>query len=127
MTREEQIRKAAHSGNDNVHAEQYPIPGVADMFNGYFATCFELGAKWADQHPQWISVEEKLPEETEVVLGVREGGTDVEMYRFMGFNESANTFDWEWHPYYRAVVDDVTHWMPLPAAPRKEDHDRQVP
>ena len=78
------------------------------------------GAKWADSHPQWIPVEERLPEETEVVLGVREGGTDVEMYKFMGFNESTNTFDWEWHPYYRAVVDNVTHWMPI-VPPRKEE------
>ena len=97
--------------------------------------CFETGREeqWykvglkeglaaADSHPQWIPVEERLPEETEVVLGVREGGTDVEMYRFMGFNESTNTFDWEWHPYYRAVVDDVTHWMPI-VPPRKEDKE----
>lgn len=112
MKREEQIANAAYDyiKSDAVGAE-YTHLAFGDFING---------AKWADSHPHWIPVEERLPGEGQVVLGVREGGTDVEMYKFMGFNESTDTFDWEWHPYYRAVVDDVTNWMEI-VPPRKED------
>ena len=113
MSRREQIRTAAEKASRGVGGNWEHIRKGAELW-------FIHGALWADSHPRWIPVEERLPEETEVVLGVREGGTDVEMYKFMGFNESTNTFDWEWHPYYRAVVDDVTNWMEI-VPPRKEE------
>lgn len=31
MTREEQIRKAAFSADNNLHAQPHPVPGVAEM------------------------------------------------------------------------------------------------
>ena len=112
MNRREQTELAAQRFAETKRTEEAKAQAAYD---------FVVGAEWAYSHPQWIPVEERLPGEGQVVLGVREGGTDVEMYKFMGFNESTDTFDWEWHPYYRAVVDDVTHWMPLPKAPRKEE------
>ena len=113
MTREEQIRKAAHSGDDNVHAEHYPIPGVADMFNGYFATCFELGARWADQHPNWISVEERLPEVGEKIIFYSP--------RIDDWLSGALQQDGRWWcEEYGTHFYDVTHWMEI-VPPRKED------
>lgn len=109
MTREEKLQQFAEQNTKGLHLDRHNLIQMVKQ-----------GAEWADSHPRWIPVEERLPEETEVVLGVREGGTDVEMYKFMGFNESTNTFDWEWHPYYRAVVDNVTHWMEI-VPPRKEE------
>ena len=110
MTREEQIRKAAHSGDDNVHAEQYPIPGVADMFNGYFATCFELGAKWADQHPQWRPVDDELPEGGETVLA--NDGKRVVMATYQSGPDL-----WFRDVMFGCVAFNPTHWMPLPTSP----------
>ena len=69
--------------------------------------------------PQWISVEEKLPE-----LGTRVIATDGV---FVG--EAIFARDSRWSGYGGGILRDcigsvVTHWMPLPGAPEEgEKHE----
>lgn len=58
--------------------------------------------------PQWISVKDKLPEPTYCVLVVGAYG-EMEV--------DALGTDGEW----MGMVEDVTHWMPLPHPPKGEN------
>ena len=112
MTREEQIRKAAddYCGDDT--REQSPC------FYTHIHNAFLEGIGWADSHPHWIPVEERLPEkenefEDYSKLVVVTNGKDFwkGMYNYGG--EDWLTFDlW--------LIDDATHWMEI-VPPRKED------
>jgi predicted GIY-YIG superfamily endonuclease len=72
---------------------------------------------------EWISLMESLPTEmTVVILSTSEGKI------YFGYN-SGDCFriknhcwherdDWRKHEYDREIID-VTHWMPLPEAPKE--------
>ena len=95
MTREEQIKESARQ-----RADQYDHPSKwSDTYYG-----FVDGAKWADQHPQWIPVEEELPKE---------------QGRYM-FRLSNGDMCYETYYPKLKLLDNVTHWMPI-VPPRKED------
>ena len=117
MSREEQIRKAAYSGKNNLHAQPHPVPGVAEMVNEYFALCFKEGAEWADSHPHWIPVEEMLPKFDEQVLvyGLCPNGCRL-------FYVDCLIQDINDNGYPKWDDDTIipTHWMPI-VPPRKED------
>ena len=81
----------------------------------YFEAGAEYGYQYAQTHPNWISVEDQLPEECELVYAIREGNVEPGIYKFMAKDQ------WEWAPRFIACLDDITHWMPLPQPPRKED------
>ena len=105
MKREEQIRQAGAKIEIKVHSNPWIL--------------FEKGAQWADAHPNWIAVEDELPpKKTEnsylsnTVIVCNDNGSTTAHY---------NHYMQEW------VCDgvakyDVTHWMPLPVPPRKEDN-----
>lgn len=90
MTRQEQIRNAARY--------KYPDERIH----------FIDGANWADSHPQWIPVEEELPEphfaDTSsdwVLVCTTKGGVYIDSY-----NHKHN----EWLNNHKSI----TNWMPLP-------------
>lgn len=93
MTRKEQIIQAANEYDaDNPDRVQAIIAQVG----------FEMGARWADSHPHWISVEDELPKERDWYLIYDTNmGHDVCMW----YGDC-------WGNCYK-----VTHWMPLPATP----------
>ena len=62
------------------------------------------GAKWADQHPHWIPVEEELPKEK-----------GKYMFRLSNGDMCYETY----YPKLKLVAN-VTHWMPI-VPPRKEE------
>lgn len=66
---------------------------------------------FADKHPNWISVEDELPEVCVAVLTTTPHGTQR-----VGFYEDgwwlANTTD-------LVRMGSITHWMPLPNPPEK--------
>ena len=80
-------------------------------------------AKLRARVPQWISVTERLPEETGKYLTVKKriapddfGGnrTDIAIIRFFvddGFRMPTDIPDW----INGEINEEVTHWMPLPS------------
>lgn len=111
MTREEKIRKAAddYCGCDT--REQSPC------FYAHIRNAFLEGAEWADQHPHWIPVEERLPKFDEQVLvyGLCPNGCRV-------FYVDCLIQDINDNGYPKWDDDTIipTHWMPI-VPPRKED------
>lgn len=67
-----------------------------------------------DAMPKWISVEEMLPEELGVVLGVMMGTVTLLFYVGDGEFRTGNGMLWEKGCGY------ITHWMPLPPVPEEE-------
>ena len=77
---------------------------------------------------EWISVDDRLPDETGRYLAVKKriapdelGGnrTDIVILRFFvddGFRMPTHIPDW----INGEINEEVTHWMPLPPEPRKE-------
>jgi hypothetical protein len=89
MTREEQYIEAAN-------------PYIDDPLR-YLG--FMDGAEWADSHPRWISVEDELPKKYDSYLTCTSGNViEITHYNIDG-----------WHTESRG---EVTHWMPLPQAPK---------
>jgi len=102
---------------DIFDAEKY-AKQLAHLFLGNglsLQTILLMAIDFGQQHPHWISVEEKLPEECELVYAIREGNVEPGIYKFMAKDQ------WERAPRFIACLDDITHWMPLPKAPRKEE------
>ena len=71
---------------------------------------------------QWISVKNRLPEEDVAVLAygkVLNDSPDIlgVRRRYNGDQEWKHTWESEDGFIYRE--DDITHWMPLPAAPKE--------
>lgn len=73
---------------------------------------FQRGAEWADNNPNWVSVEEGLPEEQTTVIARHDWGEF-----FIG----------DYYPENNTLVKSngrvttyVTHWMPLPQPPKGE-------
>lgn len=67
-----------------------------------------------DPKPEWISVEDKLPEEGETVLICTKGGYVTQAYLFTDIAEQSFL-----ETYINNQFFDVTHWQPLPTPPKK--------
>ena len=73
-----------------------------------------LGALTEDE-PRWIPVTERLPGDGEGVLVWGCGFIQLGWY---------DMDDGEWRTEYFTYDDgEVTHWMPLPKAPKEENHE----
>lgn len=67
---------------------------------------------------EWISVEDRLPEEAQEVLCFR--GTDIgalmDVYTYIGDNKWEDSYEnWNY-----GDLEGITHWMPLPEPPKGE-------
>lgn len=60
MTREEKLQQFAEQNTKGLHLDRHNLIQMVKQ-----------GAEWADQHPQWIPVEERLPEVGEKVDDLR--------------------------------------------------------
>ena len=119
QTREEQIIEAAEKFTYQEPPQYSEIVHKTRKVMCAYETGFIDGCVWADQHPNWISVEDELPEkenEFEFFSKVVLATNGVDFWRGM-YN-----YDNEcWFTYDMWPLVDVTHWMPLPQPPRKED------
>ena len=85
-------------------------------------------AKLRARVPEWILVDNRLPEETGRYLTIKKriapddfGGnrTDIVILRFFvddGFRMPTHIPDW----INKKINEEVTHWMPLPEPPKGE-------
>lgn len=69
---------------------------------------------WADQHPHWISVEDELPRSLNFILFT--DGRYLYSGTYFGGRYYGDKGDFCVPP---TLIDNVTHWMPLPAPPAK--------
>ena len=68
---------------------------------------------------RWISVEERLPEDQRDILTVNGHG----LIRIMGLYHKHGD-KWSWvHDERIKHYNDITHWMPMPELPKKDDHE----
>lgn len=112
--REQQIRSKAKELGQKYFPDEANVWARGNIEAEYVeSACIEM-AEWADQHPHWIPVEERLPKR------MREGSRFSEtvlVYNKAGFIDTTyydyEENEWKWSP-------SVTHWMPI-VPPRKED------
>ena len=108
MSRQEQIQEAARQ-----RADQYSHP--VDWSDTYYG--FIDGANWADSHPAWVSVEERLPKHDEEVNGLISYPTVlVCLYDGYRTEDYYDDIRGKWGDY----DGEVEYWMPMPEAPTKE-------
>ena len=69
-----------------------------------------LDGKATDKCHRWISVKERLPEDGQAVIVVFEGRWCMMGWRSQG----------EWYTRPTITQMGVTHWIPLPEAPKEE-------
>ena len=81
---------------------------------GYLEKCFKKAATFALQN-QWISVEEGLPKEGELVF-MKCKNNDINTF-CSGVYEGIKD---EWNEDGVGYVDNVTHWMPIPELTENE-------
>ena len=73
--------------------------------------------RWCDQHPNWISVEDELPERDEDVLILTpQNLVHIAAYKYRDLQTKAHVFasgidGYNWN--------NVTHWQHLPQQPEK--------
>lgn len=91
-------------------------------------TVEEDGCEYRFENPRWISVEERLPE-GEVLAANFAPGTHGYKEYIIGYVDEVKCTEPDWHrcKCYASndheILNDVTHWMPLPEPPEKEDTD----
>ena len=108
MKREKQITIVAFE----TASKEYPI----SEFEGFIR-----GAKWADEHPNWISVEDELPTIPENYICVevlfRTKDSANHLGKYFGDDDK-----WISYEDYTYKTEDISHWM-LILPPRKEEHN----
>ena len=117
MNRKEQIRNKAKELGQQYFPDEANIWARGNIEAEYVeCACVEM-AKWLDQHPNWISVEDELPKENgKTQQSVSVWATDGLTSGEFRYNFDTKTWTDMWGDPF-----DVTHWMPLPQPPRKEE------
>ena len=93
----------------DVHNEipnQWIKGGLSKLLNDY--------ASSRSMESQWISVEERLPSEDEIILCLTNSGQSV--CEYVNYNDNKSRFYLNDLDYY-CELENVTHWMPLPENP----------
>lgn len=83
-----------------------------------FRIGFKEGAEWRAKQSPWISVKERLPEEKQRVLVVRNSGLICE--------SCCNLRNKSWLIYGFGYVYDVVVWMPIPSFDEILEANRDV-
>lgn len=117
MTREEQIYEAADKATYQTPPQYSELVHKSRKVISAFEVGFIDGCVWADSHPNWISVEDKLPPENgKTQQSVSVWATNGLMSGEFRYNFDTKTWTDMWGDPF-----DITHWMNLPVPPRKEE------
>lgn len=78
-----------------------------------------------EEVPKWIPVTERLPKTRESILGKKSSKVIV-AFRFddgTQGTDTAHTLNGEWvfEDHITVVARTITHWMPLPKPPQKDE------
>lgn len=111
--REEQIYKAADKATYQTPPQYSELVHKSRKVMCAYEIGFIDGCVWADSHPHWISVEERLPEVGEKVIFYSPGIDDW----LSGAFQQDGTW---WNEEYGTHFYGVTHWMEI-VPPRKEE------
>jgi hypothetical protein len=111
-----QLEKLLQEANDTV-------AGMADECEGLKTIIYDHDKTNLPTPAKWISVKERLPEEGEEVLVFGQYLNDIPKVlgvrsRYKGDQDWKYT--WEGSDEWVYRENDVTHWMPLPEAPKEE-------
>ena len=125
MTREEELQQFAEKETKGLYLDRHNLIQMVKQ-----------GAQWADQHPQWISVEDEMPPFDWKEDGSWRRSLPVLIYDptrgiFVGCYESDDLYGktyWIYDNGKRPTKevsggyewDNVTHWMEI-QPPRKEE------
>lgn len=66
---------------------------------------------------EWISINDKLPDENQRVIVYRQNEPEQSVYRC--------TVMWGWGLKVGLKHGGITHWMPLPEPPKEESIDKK--
>mgnify|MGYP003434494421 CR=1 FL=1 len=103
-----QIASDMTSDTNNVNKYLSEAPRIANFLIGYDY------ASSRSMESQWISVEERLPSEDEIILCLTNSGQSV--CEYVNYNDNKSRFYLNDLDYY-CELENVTHWMPLPENP----------
>lgn len=110
MTREEEILRASSE------LQWGFVDGTNDM--EFFDTAFVMGARWADDHPHWISAEQMLPPRSELNEKISEAVITFAYYgdgpHFLVELNRYHYGDGQW------LYSNAKYWMPF-RFPKKGD------
>ena len=101
------------NGNFNFTGDEIGTMFAKALYNAGYRKQSEPISCGHENGGEWISVDERLPNTNENVL-VYVKGFPCFVYTYMGGNEWEDDYGY-WH---RTEDANVTHWMPLPEAPK---------
>ena len=112
-----------------LHGDKVINDPFADGYNQCLSDVISMNEEYANSTVSdgWIPVSERLPDSDDEVLvypfpdnsyGIRLGT----YHPYEGKLKGKWTYEEERHSYYEQVeINNVTHWMPLPAAPEQPE------
>lgn len=130
--REEQIYKAADKATYQTPPQYSELVHKSRKVMCAYETGFIDGCVWADSHPQWIPVEDYEKDELPSLMDKEDQyGCSVSALFVVNLDGvqyiNKGCFDYDigvWHSRDTGLSytkEQVTHWMPLPQPPRKEE------
>lgn len=90
-----------------------PYEGVRNCSDVVLSDSFEYIQQLEAQVPRWISVEERLPEDSGKYIVCTTKGS-VYCTRFKAHSRGGN--------FQTDINTHITHWMPMPEPPKEDDH-----
>ena len=115
----EALRRCANGESEDCPFAGYGVCGCPEMSADQIERDQKEIEELRDKLPKWISVKERLPIDRlkKYLVAFRDaGGSIVDMARY--FPSDGWTCDnWD------VPQNLITHWMPLPEAPKEDNHD----
>lgn len=97
-----------HADVENPDKTLYTKEGVTYSDYGKYFTAYAYPPAHIDRE-EWVSVEERLPDDNERVIAYRPNEADVSAYKYCVM--------WGWSVKMSMKHRGISHWMPLPEPP----------